>query len=79
MEHYTRDDGGMPILLANCSYQGSRAPERWWDSLGLDHRSAGKSRHTSAPMMVFVPEGTGVATGGRFVKMFGFLLIILAG
>ena len=54
--------------------EGSRATERWWNCLGLDHRSEGITRYTNAPMMVFVPEGTVVATGGRFVKMLSFFV-----
>ena len=36
------------------------------------------TRHTNAPMTVFVPQETVVDIGGRFVKIVGFLLIILA-
>ena len=35
------------------------------------------ARYTNAPMMVFLLEGTVVATRGRFIQTFGFLLIIL--
>ena len=50
---------------------------RWWDCSGLDRRSKDISWYTNAPM-VFVQEGTVVVTGNHFVKISGFLLIILA-
>ena len=61
-----------------CSHRGSRAPGRWWNCSGLDHRSEGIPRYTNAPMMVFVPEGDIGGYRRPFVQILEFLLIILA-
>ena len=46
--------------------------------VGPDRRSEGIPRYNNAPMMVVTPEGTVVATGGRFVKNLGVMLITMA-
>ena len=73
---------GTPIgnsIATRCHRRGgSRAPGRWWDCLGLYRISEGIPQYTNAPMTVFVPEGTVMATCTRFVKILGILLIILA-
>ena len=61
-------------LLATCSHLGSRAPGRWWDCPGRDRKSEDIPRYANAPMTVCVPEGTVVATGCRFVLIFGILI-----
>ena len=55
-------------LLATCRHRRSKAPGRWCDCSGLDHRSQGITP-VHAPMMVFVPEGTVVGTGDHFAKI----------
>ena len=46
--------------------------------MGLDSRSEGMPWYTNAPMMVSMPDGTLVATDGRFVTNFvGLLLLII--
>ena len=78
MHHYTRVEGGtLETLLSTYSRRGSRAPGRWWDCSGLDRRSEVIPRYANAPMIMFVPEETVVATKARFVKIVGFFLIIL--
>ena len=62
----------LPVIIG-----GAKSPGRWWDCTSLDHRFERILRYTNAPMTVFVPERTVVATGGHFVK--SFLLIILVG
>ena len=56
---------GTPLktLFVTSSQRGSRAPGRWWECSGLDHRSRRYTQYTNAPVMVFVLEGTVVATG----------------
>ena len=44
------------------------------DCSGLYQRSEGIPRYTNASMTVFVPEGTVVATGGRFFLNVAFLV-----
>ena len=58
-------------------HRGADFQGRQWDPSSLDRRSESITRYTNAPITMFVPEGTVVATDGRFVKMF-FLNIILA-
>ena len=70
----------METLLATCSrlVTGEQNPGRWWNCSGLDRRSEGIPWYTNTPMTVFLTEGTVVATGRRYIKIFGFLLIILS-
>ena len=62
----------LETLMATCSRRGSRAPGRWLDCSDLDRRSEYIPRYTNAPMTVFVPEGTVVASETRLVKFAGF-------
>ena len=52
----------------------SRVPGRLWDCSVPDRRSEGTPRYTNAPMIVFVPEGIVLATGGCFVIFWGFFV-----
>ena len=68
----------LKTLLATCNHQpGQQSPGRWRDYSGQDHCSEGISQYINAKVMVFMPEGTMVATGGRFLKIVGFFLLIL--
>ena len=45
------------------------------DCSGLDRRSEGIPHYTNAPLTVFfIPVGTVVGTGGRFIKNQGFFV-----
>ena len=65
----------METLLARLSVVTMGAePQEGGDCLRLDRRSEGITQYTNAPMTVFVPNGTVVATGSHFVKILGLFV-----